>query len=422
MGATQLMRFGKNLILTRLLFPEAYGVMSIVWSVLFALTMLSDAGFEQSAIRHKRGEEPDFLNTVWTAKIIRDIGLFIIICIICYPMSVLYEKPELFWLLPLAGSSGIMGAFNSTNIYTLKRHMQYKLLTYIEVTGEILMAIITLAWAYFYPGYLALLGGALFGSVFMLVCSHLVLPGIRNHFRWDKATAADLFHFGKWILLSSIIFLIYSQGDRMLLGGILDSATLGVYSVAVLMTEAVASVISRMNTSVVYPALSRVANSDRLVLKSTLYRMRLVFDGLFVLPIGILIVIGSEIVATIYDTRYAGAGWMLQFLCVRLLMVSCLCISDSCLLAMGHSKFALIFNTCRAIWILVGITAGWHFFGLTGAIAAVSLTELPVFFVIWYALSKHKLLSVMHELRSPLFAGAGLIIGYFLLQLKSHFF
>jgi O-antigen/teichoic acid export membrane protein len=417
MASTQALRFGKNLILTRLLFPEAYGVLSIVWAVQFALTMLSDAGFEQAAIRHARGEDPDFLNTVWTAKFIRDIGLFIIICIIAYPLSKIYGKPELAWLLPVADLAGIAGALTSTNIYTLKRNMQYKLLTYMEVSNEILMAVVTLTWAYFFPGYMALVGGSVIGVFYCCFYSHVFLPGIRNKFYWDKKAIIDLFHFGKWILMSSMVFLVYSQGDRIMLGGYLDSAILGVYAIALTMSEAVTNVLNRLNNSVVFPTLSKVAHSAPADMKRMLYRMRMGADALLIFPIGILLVVCEPLVKLLYDSRYHEAGWMLQLLCIRLLMVASLCSSDSCLLSLGHSKYSLAQNVSRATWVLVGIPVGMHFFGVKGAIGAVALTELPVFFVLWYGLAKNQILSVRHELRSFAAAFAGIACGLGLLQL-----
>jgi O-antigen/teichoic acid export membrane protein len=43
-GVTQALRLGTNLILSRLLFPEAFGMMAIVSSVLAGLEMFSDPG------------------------------------------------------------------------------------------------------------------------------------------------------------------------------------------------------------------------------------------------------------------------------------------------------------------------------------------------------------------------------------------
>ena len=45
-GTQQAIRFGSNLILARLLFPEAFGTMALVTVLLVGLTMLSDLGIQ----------------------------------------------------------------------------------------------------------------------------------------------------------------------------------------------------------------------------------------------------------------------------------------------------------------------------------------------------------------------------------------
>jgi O-antigen/teichoic acid export membrane protein len=417
MGAGQLLRFGKNLLLTRLLFPEAYGVMSIIWAVLFAISMLSDAGFEAAAIRHARGDQKQFLDSVWTAKIMRGILLFFITCLIAYPISRIYGKPELFWLLPISGITVLLDGFGSTNIYLLKRQMEYRILTYVEVSNEILMAIVTISWAYLAPGYMALLGGAIFGSIFHLIASHAILPGHKNTITWDKETLKDLFHFGKWILMSSSIYLIYSQGDRMLLGLYVDSATLGIYSVALMMSEVIASLASRLNGAVVYTTLNRVQHEGREKIKSILYKIRFGLDIGFIFPIGILFVLSKTIIHILYDSRYHGAGDILQILCIRLVMITMLLGSESSLLVLGKSKYSLFQNAGRATWLVIGLPLGFHFFGLTGAILAIATTDIASAMVLWPALIKEKIFAPLLELRSLAFAAAGFGAGSALLQL-----
>ena len=63
---TQVMRLGSNLILTRLLAPDAFGVMALVSVVLVGMVMFSDVGVSASIAQNKRGDDPDFLNTAFT--------------------------------------------------------------------------------------------------------------------------------------------------------------------------------------------------------------------------------------------------------------------------------------------------------------------------------------------------------------------
>ena len=416
-GASQLLRLGKSLVLSRLLFPEAFGQMAIVWAVLYALDLLSDVGISPAIVRSARGDEPSFLNTAWTTKTIRGGVLFLIACGIAHPLSIFYNQPELALLIPVAGLTTLIEGFVSTNVYSCQRNMQYSRNTLLEFSNELVGLVATLIWAYVHPSVWALVGGAVIGRVYHVAASHLVLPGIRNRFHWDAKAFSELLHFGKWIFFSSVIFLLYAQGDRMILGKYLDATTLGVYSIAIMLSEAVSGVVYKLNTTVLYPALSRVVNSEKHRLSEVLYKARLGTDALTVLPIAILMMIGSEVVQLLYDERYQAAGWMLQILCVRLLMLAILASGESCLFALGHSRYSVTQNICRAAWLFIGIPLVWPLYGMEGVVWVVALTEVPVLIVLWSGLLKYKILSLRHEARSLAFVAGGCAVGYGLLQI-----
>ena len=70
-GLRQIIRFGSNLLMTRLLLPEMFGVMAVATMVMVGLAMFSDMGLRQNVIRSHRGEDPLFLDTVWVVQILR---------------------------------------------------------------------------------------------------------------------------------------------------------------------------------------------------------------------------------------------------------------------------------------------------------------------------------------------------------------
>jgi O-antigen/teichoic acid export membrane protein len=416
-GAGQVLRFGKSLILTRLLFPDAYGVMSVVWSVLYALGMLSDAGLSAAAIRHPKGDTPDFLNTLWTAKVIRGTLIFITTCCISHPISLYCKMPDLVWLIPLAGSTMLIAGFNSTNVYSLQRKMEYRHTTILDFSNEVLISTITIAWAYLSPSMSSLIGGTIIGAIYYMVCTHTILPGIKNRFRWDMPAIHDIFHFGKWVFASSVIFLISVQGDKFILARYLDATMLGIYSIAIMLSEVVSGVISKLNANVFYTALSQVINTDRTQLKNKFYKLRLGIDFALIMPIAILLVVSEDVIRLLYDPRYHAAGWMLQILCVRLLMIAQLSSSESCLFSLGKPQYAVVLNICRASWIIIGVPIAWHAYGMEGVVWTVATTEVLVCLVLWRGMAREKLLSIIYEFRSAVVTLAGLILGYFIKKL-----
>jgi O-antigen/teichoic acid export membrane protein len=84
-GGENILRLGSNLILTRLLFPEAFGLMALVTVFLTGLKMFSDFGLNASIIRSARGDDPIFLQTAWTVQILRGVMLWLISVMLAGP-------------------------------------------------------------------------------------------------------------------------------------------------------------------------------------------------------------------------------------------------------------------------------------------------------------------------------------------------
>ena len=121
--ASQGLRLASNLILARLLFPEAFGLMALVTVVLVGLAMFSDVGIGPAISRSPRGDDPAFLNTAWTMHVIRGVMLWLTALALAWPLAWFYEAPDLRNLLPVAGISLLIAGFNPTRIETANRHL-----------------------------------------------------------------------------------------------------------------------------------------------------------------------------------------------------------------------------------------------------------------------------------------------------------
>ena len=65
----------RSVILTRLLFPEAFGLMALGSVVGTAAQMFADVGIQPSLVQSKRGEDEKFIQTAWTIQVIRGLSL-----------------------------------------------------------------------------------------------------------------------------------------------------------------------------------------------------------------------------------------------------------------------------------------------------------------------------------------------------------
>ena len=111
-GLQQVLRLGSNLILTRLLFPEAFGLMAIIQTVMIGLTMMSDIGIVPSIIHNKRGNEPEFLNTAWSLQVVQGVLIFFVVFLSAPFFAKFYNEAMLSQLLPVVGLSSLIAGFN----------------------------------------------------------------------------------------------------------------------------------------------------------------------------------------------------------------------------------------------------------------------------------------------------------------------
>jgi O-antigen/teichoic acid export membrane protein len=411
-GLNQALRLLTNLILSRLLFPEAYGLTAIVSVFMIALGMLTDVGLRDSIIYHERGDDPVFLDTVWTIQVMRGLGLWAVAVALSWPVAWLYGQPELCPLIIVASFANAIHGFGSTRMHTLSRHVQRGPIVVLEVVCKVVSMAVMFAWAWWSPSVWCLVAGGLAQALSETIGTHL-LPGThRNRFRIDPEASRQITSFGKWVFGSSALTFLAGEGDRILLGRLFSMAALGVYSIAGLLSSAAGLAVQRLTYAVLYGVLGKVARESPAELGRYYYAARLKLDLLAMPVLGLLMVLGPNIVGLLYDARYADAGWMLQILAVRVALQCALQPIGVCLMAMGQPRYHVPAHAGRFVMVWAGIPLGWFLGGVEGVLWATTVSELPMLAVFWTAFRRSGLLRLRRELVAPVAVATGALIGW----------
>lgn len=188
-GGQNILRLASNLILTRLLFPEAFGLMSLVMVFLTGLALFSDLGVNVSIMQHKRGEDRAFLNTAWTLQIVRGVLLWLVCCAIAWPAAQIYQEPQLLRLLPVAGLAAVIGGFTTTKIAVANRNLQIGVQVMTGLGAQSIGIVIMVALAWVWRDVWALVVGGLLGALLQNILQHRLIPGPANRLHWDREAA-----------------------------------------------------------------------------------------------------------------------------------------------------------------------------------------------------------------------------------------
>jgi len=395
-GVSQVIRLGGNLILTRLLVPEMFGLMTVVTAVRVGVYMCSEIGLRVSVIRDKRGEDSTFINTAWSIQIIRGFFLWLLIIIIagCLFLAELngwisnesiYADPLLPTILIISGITAFINGFSSTGVWLAQRNMQLGRVTLLELIAQLLSITVMILGAYWYQNIWPLVIGNIVASLMRTILSHALLKSKKHHFHLDKKITPELLSFGKWMLLSAIFTFTAQHGGKLILAAYLKPATLGVYVIAAGFASAITGVILKFNTNLWFPLLSDINRNQNKRLCKVYYKIRMRQDALIYSILGFIFFLSPLIIDILYDERYKEAGWMLQIILLSIISLSYNAIGTSCINIIGKPHLNTLRVAIKAIALCAGsayIHKQFGSIGLIWFISLISFIDIPILIII----------------------------------------
>lgn len=397
-GTSQVLRFGSNLILTRLLVPEFFGLMAVVNTFRVGLELFSDLGIGQSIVQNSRGDEREFLDTAWTVQIMRGVLLWLACLALTWPIAGFYEDQRLLIIFPIVGLTTIIDGFRSTGIHTLHRRMTLGRYTLFELIVQAISLVVLVVWAWISPTIWALAIGGLSAPLVRTIGSFWLIPKSKNRFAWDREAFNDLLSFGKWMFFATAMMFLAEQADRLILGKLLSFEILGIYTIAYTLANVPREVIKQISHRVIFPAISQQADLSRNHLRSKIIRQRWrILIGFAVFLAG-LTTVGDLVIATLYDERYRPATWMLPILCCGIWFSVLFYTMSPALLALGKPIYSAQSNAARLIAIAAGLPVAFSLIGIPGAIAVVAFSDFLPYLVVQYGLIREKLFCLSQDL------------------------
>lgn len=228
-----------------------------------------------------------------------------------------------------------------------------------------------ITWALVSPTVWALVAGGLVTPTLIMILSHVVLPRHACRLRLERTSVSEIFLFGRWISLSSVLSFLGSMGDRLIFGKLFPIDFLGIYSIASRLERTPETLIQDIGKRVVFPALSQANRDASASLDNNSHITRL-YIGIFgALAAAFLAASGSEIIAILYDERYREAGWILEILSIQVALVALETSGRNVLLAIGDTKSIFWVSAYRCVWILLVVAPLAYYLGAYEAVIGV---------------------------------------------------
>ncbi len=371
MVAIQALRLLSTLVLSRMLAPEAFGVMAIVTTTLGAITLFSEVDLGGSIIHDKRGDDEIFLNTAWSLQLGRGVMITAVLCLLAAPMAGFYGEPQLSVLLPAIAANALMAGLSSTSLLTLTRQLAPRKTIIYRVLAKVVSLAVMLLCAWKWRSVWALVIGSLTEQLFVTASSYWLIPGYRNRLQYDKEIARSMLSYGRWVWGSAIATWLIGQGDKLILGKFLTAEELGVYTIATLLTSASITAIESLAQRVLQPFYAKLIRDDPKNLRKKTFKVRGALT-LVVLPIlWTLVFFGGFIVDLLYDSRYHEAGWMLRLMAVGAVATNVIRSAERVLLADGDSFRHMMVRVVGGALFLACLAVGGYVGGLLNMMLSI---------------------------------------------------
>ncbi len=418
-GCSQVLRFGANVVLAKLLFPEAFGLMALVNGVIQGLVMFSDVGIGQVIIRHTRNDDPEFYNTIWTIQVLRGLLLTLLGIGLAWPIAQIYD-PFLTKLISFVALTALIAGFNSTKLFTTSRDLVLARLTIVELTTQVVSIGVMVVFAWFRHSVWTFVIGAYVSVSLKLVLSHVALPGPTNRFCWRPGAVRELFRFGRWIFLSTMFTFLALQSDKLILGSLVSLNALGIYSLAFSMMATVSGVFEQLAGRVLMPAMVHVSKSSVSRFAELVLQSRQLILMAAAIAVADLILVAPSVFRLLYDSRYREAGWLTQLLCCGLWFLLLQRTSEASLLATDRNRALAIANAANFFVTVVAAPIGFMWGGIAGFIGGWTLGNVVAVIVLDRELVKHGVpvakQDVVMSAYLVILCAAGFVFRHFILQ------
>jgi len=288
-----------NIILARLLAPEAFGAVATITMVITFAEVFTDAGFQKYIVQHEFEDEEALnksTNVAFWTNFAFSVIIVSLIIIFRNPIAKLVGSPELGKGIAIASLMILMVSFSSIQSARFKRDLDFKPLFFVRIGSSLIPLLVTVPLAFVLRNFWALVIGSLtvhlFNAIALTVKSKWK-PKLFYSLRLFK----EMFSFSAWTLLESIVIWLTVNIDIFILGNVLDDHYLGIYKTSMNTVNSYMSIIISAIVPVLFSTLSRCQDNDEEFSK-TYYTFQK-YTALFVMPMSVGVFIFRDFVVAL---------------------------------------------------------------------------------------------------------------------------
>jgi O-antigen/teichoic acid export membrane protein len=368
------LQFAVGVTLARLLTPEAFGVVGMALIAIGFAKLVGDLGFGAAIIQY-----PDLttrhVRAAFTGSVLAGTLLFLLLWFLAPPVSRLFNQGALLTpMLRVIGLSLIVSGMGVVSVALLRRELQFRLLTVIEVISYAVgFGVVGVSMAVLGYGAWSLIAANIVQPLCLLA---LAVP-LGNQSIWPSLGVReyrDLCRVASAEMLNNVVNFTAENLHFFVTGKWLGAAALGLLNRSFYVMHLPVQHFSIALWSVTFPLYAKIQGDIPRLGRAFLHTVSL--TALVTIPVFFAMVVAPEVViGGLFGEQWKPAAASFQILCMGGPFLAMLRVFG----AVSHAR-GYVFSECgrQVIYLAsVGVALWLLFpFGLEGMAAAVTLTVI----------------------------------------------
>jgi O-antigen/teichoic acid export membrane protein len=265
-----------TVLLARYLGPESYGVLNYAISFVFFFTIFARLGLDQIVVRELKREEFSHGSLLGTSIVMKLVGATIALLLIAIVTGQIEISDEKQILIFIIASSMIFKSLDVIEFYLqslfLSRFIMFaRSLAFVITSLAKLYFIYTEQSLYFFA-MLILIEAVLAAFFFVVIFFTKIQTVNLSKIRVSKGVVYKLLRDGWPIAVAGFLVSIHLKVDQMMIAHLLDDTNLGIYSIAVTISEAW-YFLPMIVVNVLFPYLVELKKSNQLLYEARLLQL-----------------------------------------------------------------------------------------------------------------------------------------------------
>ena len=352
--AFQIIRILTQIILARLLWPEAFGLIALVMAFVSVAHYLIENGLTLFLIRKQSLDEND-VYSLFVANMVFAIVIVILFVLSSEWISVYLNEPSTQMLLIVSSSAILFNALGSTHKAILTRDLQFRGQTVSMLIAAILSGIIAVTASLLAFGVWSLV---IYNVSYQIIQTILLTRSYRLDLsgRVDRGFLKEAFIYSWKLMLSGLIHTVYENIFNLIMGALFSVSVLGYYSNALKIRDGAAQTLTDAIQKVSFPVLSKLQNEKKSMLETSRRILKLSIFVIYPILIG-LAATSESIVKVVFNEQWLGMIPIMQILAINGLMIPLHKVNLNILTVIGRTDLYLRLEIIKKIVAFITISS-----------------------------------------------------------------